>query len=430
MLPVFQSLAGLIVIPLMVWAWSENRKASVNAKAVFMVVGIIAVQFALALLLFKVPQAKLFFDALSNVVAALQAATDQGTQLVFGYLAGGPAPFDATNPQNGFVLAFKVLPLILVLSAIVRILYYWGLLQRFVGAVASVLARIVGVGGALATAAAASIVLGTIEAPLLIRPYLKTMGRGALFATMVVVMSTVAGTVMALYAGLLNASVPGAAGHLVAASLMNVPGALMLARLSVPDGFNDEASDGVKSVQVTFDDAPQSTMDALAQGVADGIQLVVSVAAMLIVVVALVALVNIILGQLPSPFEGPITLQLLLGYAFAPLALLIGIPTSEVSFAGALLGQKLILNEFLAYLSLSQTLAADPSVLSERSRLIMTYALCGFANLGSLGILVGGLTAMVPERRDEIVRLAPRAVGVGFLTTLLTASIIGCIIWP
>lgn len=426
MLPVLQSLTGLIVIPLVVWAFSENRNGRSAATMIFAVVSVIAAQFAIAFLLLRVPQAKLFFDALSNLVVALQSATAEGTKLVFGYLAGGPAPYEATNPQNGFVLAFQVLPLILVLSAIVRILYHWGILQRFVGAVSALLSRTVGTGGPLGTAAGASIILGTIEAPLLVRPYLKTMGRGALFATMVVAMSTVAGTVLALYAGMLTSSVPGAAGHLVAASIMNVPGALMLARLSVPDGF----ADGPREVTIEFENEPRSTMDALAQGVMDGVQLVASVAAMLIVVVALVALVNIAFAQIPSPTTEPITLQLLLGYAFAPLAFLIGIPFSEIEIAGALLGQKLILNEFLAYLELSKVLAADPAALSERSRLIMTYALCGFANLGSLGILIGGLTAMVPERRDEIVMLAPRAVAVGFTATLLSASIIGCIVWP
>ncbi|MEL7050046.1 MAG: nucleoside transporter C-terminal domain-containing protein, partial [Pseudomonadota bacterium] len=302
----------------------------------------------------------LFFDGIGSAVLALQAATDQGAQLVFGYLAGGPPPYDAANPQNSFVLAFRILPLILVLSAIVRILYYWGILQRFVAAVAAILTRTTGAGGPLGTAAAASIFLGTVEAPLLVRPYLKTMGRGALFATMVAVMSTVAGTVMALYAGLLSSSVPGAAGHLVAASIMNVPGALMLARLSVPEGF----AGGPKTAVIEMDDPPRSTMDALAQGVIDGIQLVATVAAMLIAVVALVALVNIMLGQLPSPFAEPVTLQLLLGYAFAPLAFLIGIPVSEAATAGSLLGQKLVLNEFLAYLDMVQLMAADPAALS------------------------------------------------------------------
>lgn len=385
----------------------------------------IAAQFVLALLLLKVPQSQVFFEALNNLVIALQKATGEGTKLVFGYLAGAPPPYEPKSPENGFVLAFRVLPLILVLSALVRLFYYWGVLQRVVAVMAWALHRITGAGGPLGTAAAASIVLGLIEAPLMIKPYLKSMGRGALFATMVVVMSTVAGTVMALYAGILSANISGAAGHLVAASLMNVPGAIMLARLSVPDGFDD----ATPAEAVGADERPRSMMDALSQGVQDGITLVATVAAMLIVFVSLVALVNIMLAQIPlsGPQDQPLTLQFILGMLFAPLALLIGIPWSETGAAGGLLGQKLVLNELLAYLEMTRIMAEEPDALSERSRLIMTYALCGFANLGSLGILVGGLTAMVPERRDDIAALAPRSLALGFITSLLSASIVGCI---
>lgn len=421
-----QSVLGIVLIPLAVWALSENRKAVTTWATLRGVIIVLSLQVFLALLMLKLPQAKVFFDGMTNGVFALQAATDQGAQLLFGYLAGGEPPFDAAKPQLGYLLAFRVLPLILVLSALVRLFYYWGILQRVVAAVAFVLRRTVGAGGPLGTASAASIFLGLIEAPLMVRPYLKDMGRGAFFATMVVVMSTVAGTVMALYASVLSTSVPGVAGHLLIASLMNVPAALMLARLSVPDGFEG----GPEAASLTLEDPPRSSMDAIAQGALDGLQLIATVASLLIVIVALVALVNIMLGQLPSPFAKPITLQLLLGLLFTPLAVLIGIPLSEASTAGALLGQKLVLNEFLAYLDFARILAEDPAALEPRSRLIMTYALCGFANLGSLGILIGGLTAMVPERRQDIVDLAPRAVAVGFVTTLLSAAIIGCMTWP
>jgi len=299
-------------------------------------------------------------------------------------------------------------------------------LQRVVAVFAFLLRHTVGTGGALGTVSASAIFMGLVEAPLMIRPYIKDMGRGALFATMVVVMATVAGTVMALYASILSTVVPGAAGHLLAASLMNIPGALMLSRLCVPDGF--EASDE-DPVGVVMEDAPKSSMDAIAQGTFEGLKLVATVGAMLIVIVSLVALVNMILAGITAPFGVRITLEQALGVLMAPVAFLIGIPWNEAFTAGELLGQKVVLNEFLAYLELAKTPLEGEGALSERSRFILTYALCGFANLGSLGILVGGLGTMAPQRRAEIVELAPRSVFVGFLATLLSAAIIGCITW-
>jgi CNT family concentrative nucleoside transporter len=284
------------------------------------------------------------------------------------------------------------------------------------------LQRTLGIGGPLATSASASVFLGLIEAPLMIRPYLKEMPRGALFATMAVTMATVAGTVMALYASILAPVVPGAAGHLIAASVINVPGALILARLAVPAGF----AEGPSTARIASDDAPASSMDAIAKGTFDGIQMVAAVAATLIVMVSLVALVNMILGQFGSFGTTRFTLQMILGYLCIPLAFIIGIPWPETATAGSLIGQKVILNEFLAYLDLLKLPAGS---LSDRSRLLMTYALCGFANLGSLGILIGGLSVLAPERRAEIAELAPRSLFIGFLATLLTAAIIGTTLW-
>jgi CNT family concentrative nucleoside transporter len=248
------------------------------------------------------------------------------------------------------------------------------------------------------------------------------MGRGALFAAMAVGMATVAGTVMALYATILEPVLPGAAGHVLAASLMNAPGALMLARLAVPTGFEG----GPATATIRLDHQPRSAMDAIAQGTVDGLKLLASVVAMLIVMVALVALANSLIGFLTGPLGAPVTLQQILGWICTPLAFLIGVPLNEATLAGSFIGQKIVLNEFLAYLDLARL---APEALSPRSRLLLTYALCGFANLGSLGIMVGGLTAMVPERRDEIIELAPKSVLVGLLATLLSAAIVGTIVW-
>ncbi|MGF1649939.1 MAG: NupC/NupG family nucleoside CNT transporter [Hyphomicrobiaceae bacterium] len=418
-----QGLIAVVAIPLIAWLISENRSAIAKRDLAVLVFGTLALQTGLAVALLLMPWTRAVFDGLGNAVLALQAATDAGARLLFGYLAGGPSPFAETDPQHLYIVAFRVLPMILVLSALVRLLYYWGVLQRVVQGFAWALQRTFGTGGPLSTGAAASIFLGLVEAPLVIKPYVAAMGRGALFAVMACTMATVAGTVMALYAAILSSAVDGAAGHIIAASLINVPAALMLSRLAVPDGFLG----GADGSEIRFETPPQSSMDAIAQGTLDGVSLVAGVAAMLIVMISLVALVNGMLGGLGEVAGAPITLQRILGVLAAPLAFAIGIPWEEATAAGALIGQKVVLNEFLAYLEL---IRQPPDALSDRSRLILTYALCGFANLGSLGILIGGLAAMVPERRAEIVELAPRALLIGFLATLLSAAIVSLLIWP
>lgn len=415
-----QAALGVIVIPLLAWMISEDRRQLATRSLLLALAGTLALQIAVALVLLKVPAAQRLFELLGLGVLVLQQATEEGARLVFGYLAGGPAPFDRNAPQNDFIIAFRVLPVILVLAAIVRLLYHWGVLQAVVHGFAYLLRRLIGIGGPLATVSASALFLGLVEAPLLIRPYLHDMGRGALFAMMCVVMATVAGTVMALYATVLAPILPGAAGHLIAASLMNIPGALILARIAVPEGFLG----GPDRAEIVLEDPPRNAIDAVTKGAMDGIQLVVAVAAMLIVFVALATMANWILGWAGKLVGVEVTLQSLLGLVLAPLAWTIGIPWSEAGTAGAILGERLILNELIAYIHLAKTSAAD---LSERSRLIMTYALCGFANLGSLGIMLGGLTAMLPERREEVIALAPRSVFVGFLATLLSAALIGLI---
>jgi CNT family concentrative nucleoside transporter len=418
---VLQSLLGIVLIPLIVWATGEGRTLAPRQVAATIAAGL-ALQAAIAIIFLKIPQASVIFDAATGVIDALQRASNAGTGLVFGYLAGAPAPFDVTRPQHGFILAFQALPLILLMSALSRLLYYWGILQRLVAALALLLQRTFGIGGPLGMSAAANVLLGMVEAPLLIRPYLKDMGRGALFATMAVGMATIAGTVMVVYASLIAPQVPGAAGHLLAASLMNVPAALLLSRLAVPDGFED----GPASAHLAIEGGPRSAMDAIVQGTTDGVRLLAAVAAMLVVMVALVALANEILGALSGLAGVRLTLQQILGWLCTPLALLLGIPWSEAGTAGALIGQKIVLNEFLAYLDLA---ALDSSALTPRSRLIITYALCGFANLGSLGIMIGGLVAMAPERRADIVALGGRSLLVGALASLLSAAVVGALSW-
>jgi CNT family concentrative nucleoside transporter len=418
MLLAAQSLLGVLAIPLLAWALAERGGRMPATTALKWVAIGLALQVGLAVALTQLPWTRTAFDALGRGVMALQAAVDAGAQLVFGYLAGGPAPFAATAPENGFVLAFRMLPMILVVSALVRLLYHWGVLQWVVTQFARLLQRSLGIGGPLATVSAASVFLGLVEAPLIVRPYLKSMGRGALFAAITVTMATVAGTVLALYATILSTSLPGAAGHLLSASVINVPAALVIARLMVCDGF----AGGPDTATITFGEPAASSVDAVVQGTMDGVQLVVGVAALLIVTIALLTLVNGMLGSFGEAVGARLSVEGLMGLAFAPAAWLLGIPWAEAGTAGALLGKKLVFNEFLAYLDLARTPSGE---LSERSRLILTYAMCGFANLGSLGISIGALTAMAPERRAEIVELVPRAVLAGMLATWLSGAVIG-----
>jgi len=414
-----QALAGVTVLPLAAWLMAGRGRGAPKQALRIALTGL-ALQFAFAGLFLEVPGLTVVFMALGRVVAGLQAATLQGVQFVFGFLAGGPAPYDVTQPQNGFVLALQALPLILVVSVLSRLLYHWGILQRVVGAISWVLERSMGVGGALGTATAANIFVGMVEAPLLIRPYLAALSGSDLFAMMTAGMATVAGTVMVIYASILAKVLPGAAGHIVIASLISAPAALTVARLMLPpaaEGVDEAAARPVPA-------GSGSVMDAIAEGTGDGLKLLANVAAMLVVMVALVAFANLILGLLPAIAGAPLTVERMAGWVAAPVVWLIGIPWSEAQFAGQLMGIKTVLNEFIAYVKL----AGAGDALSQRSRLIMTYALCGFANFGSLGIMTGGLIAMCPDRRGDILALGPRTIISGTLATLMTGAVVGVLI--
>lgn len=429
MLLQLQSLAGLVAFPLLAWLMSEDRRAARGGRLVRLVAVGIAIQIAVAGIMLNVPLVRAVFDWPGRIVEALQGATNAGMRLVFGYLAGGPAPYEAIRPEASFTLAFQALPLILLVSVLSKLFYHWGILQVVVRGFAWALAKTLGVSGAVGTSAAANIFLGMVEAPLLIRPYLASMSRAGLFATMTVGMAGIAGTVLALYASLIGNQVPGAAGHLIVASVISVPAALLLSALMVPDevrpataseeeGPHDEGNVG----KLALDDPPQSSTDAIAQGTREGVDLLVNVAAMLVVAVALVSIANMLLGWLGAPLGVSLTLERMLGWVFAPLVWLAGIPWSESVAAGGLMGMKTVLNEFVAYL---QLVALPAETLSPRSRLIMTYALSGFANLGSLGIMIGGLVAMAPSRRADILALGPRTIVSGTLATLMTAAVVG-----
>lgn len=411
---IYQGILGLAVLIAIAWALSEHRRA-VNWRNVLVA---LVLQLVLALLLLRVPPVWRGLMALNGAVDALSGATRAGTAFVFGYLGGGGAPYEIRNAGASFILGFQALPLILVISALSALLWHWRVLPAVIGAFSWMLQRVLGIGGAVGLSSAANIFTGMVEAPLLIRPYMPLLTRSEMFVVMTGGMATVAGTVMILYAGFLEPVIPGALGHILAASVISLPAAILIAQTMIPETSQPTETRHFASVKYA------SAMDAIASGTQQGVSLLVGVIAMLIVLVALMALVNLGLGALPDAFGAPLTAQRILGWAFAPLMWLIGIPMNEASAAGALMGTKTILNEFIAYIDLAGAGGAD---LSARSRLIMLYALCGFANFGSLGIMIGGLSALAPERRAEIVQLGMRSILAGTLATLMTGAIIGLI---
>jgi concentrative nucleoside transporter, CNT family len=420
-----QSLLGLLLLPLVAFILCERRGSITPRRLARIVLAGLGLQVLIAGIMLHVPASRAAFDWIAGLIAALQEATASGMRLVFGYLAGGPAPFAAVHPETSFILAFQALPLILIISVLSKLFYHWGLLQPVVRVVGRALERAFGITGPVGTSAAANIFLGMVESPLLVKPYLAAMSRGGLFATMTVGMAGVAGTVLALYATVLEPTLPGAAGHLIVASVISVPAGLMVAELMVPDPAT--AAHGEDGGEIVVPDPPHSAMDAIAQGTREGVELLVNVTAMLIVVVALVALANRVVGFFGAQLGWTLSIEEMLGWAFAPVAFLLGIPWSECATAGTLLGTKTVLNELIAYLRLAEL---APQALSGRSRLILTYALCGFANFGSLGIMIGGMAAMVPARRAEIVNLGARTLISGTLATLMTAAVVGAMTPP
>ena len=409
---IFQPLLGIIILLSLAWLLSENRRQINPTHALLGV----AIQALLAVAFFKIAFFAELFLWLNHALLQLSEATRAGTSFVFGYLGGGDLPFTLHENGNSMVLALQVLPLILVISALSAVLFYWRVLPLVVRGFAWLLRGSLRIGGALGLGTAANVFLGMVEAPLLVRPYLNSMTRSELFSLMTCGMATVAGTVIVVYGAILSDALPGALGHIIAASVISVPAALTISRLMIPE--TNALTDG----ELTPPQQASSTMDALTRGTTDGVQLLVNIIAMLIVLVAVISLVNHMLEALPTVFGEPLTLQRMAGALFAPLTWALGVPWSEAGTAGALLGTKTVLNEFIAYLNMA---ALPDGALSPHSKLIMTYALCGFANPGSLGIMIGGMGAMAPERRREIVELGPKAIIAGTLATCMTGALAG-----
>jgi CNT family concentrative nucleoside transporter len=412
-----QSLVGVVVVIAICWAISEERRRFPWKLAV----GAVALQAVLVLALFGLPALRAALTGVGHAVDGLANSTQAGVAFVFGFLAGTPSqPYPLTNPALLFVFAFRVLPVILVVCALAALLWHWRILRWITQGFGFVFEKTMGLRGAPALATAATVFMGQVEGPIFIRGYLASLSRSELFLLIAVGMACVSGSTMVAYATILKDVLPNAAAHVLTASIISAPAGVLLARIIVPRHAEAEApgalDDGGQTK--TYD----SSVDALIKGTNDGLQIVLNVAATLIVFVAIVAIVNGLLGLLGDVGGAPISVERVLGLIFAPFAWTLGVSWHDAPTAGSLLGVKLVLTEFTAFIRLGAIPAAD---LDHRTRIIMTYALCGFANIASVGINVAGYTVLVPERRAEVMGMVWKAMIAGFLATCLTAAVVG-----
>ena len=405
-----QGIFGVLFLIVVAWLCSERRD-QIDVR--FLGIGLLA-QFSLAFLFFQVPLISDILMSLNFIIAAIEAATLEGTRFLFGYLGGGSEPFEVSEGGYLYLFAFRVLPNVIVFCVLIAVLWYWKILPKVVTGFGFLLRRVFKVSGAVGTSAAATLFLGMVETPMIIRAYLTKLTRSEFFTVMTCGMSTVAGSVMIIYANTLSDIIPGAIGHIVVGSVLNIVGAIYVSRIIVPEDSTPTSTDKFEDLGYS------STMDAITRGTQDGLKLALNIGGMLLVIISLVALVNGVLGLLEISGE-PLSLQRMLGWLFSPLAWLIGVPWSEAHLAGNLMGSKIVLNEMIAFIEL----AALGNDLSENSRLVLLYALCGFANFGSLGILIVGLSTLVPERKTDYLSLAPKSLISGNVVTFITASLVG-----
>jgi CNT family concentrative nucleoside transporter len=411
-----QSLLGLVVVLGICWALSEDRRRFPWKMAL----GAIALQAVMVAALFGLPTLRAVLVGVGHAVDGLANSTQAGVAFVFGFLAGTPdQPYPLTNPGTMFVFAFRVLPVILVVCALAALLWHWRILKWITQGFGFVFEKTMGLRGPPALATAATIFMGQVEGPIFIRSYLPTLSRSELFMLIAVGMACVSGSTMVAYATILKGVLPNAAAHVLTASIVSAPAGVLLARILVP---RDAAAEKPQTLEPESDKVYDSSVDALIRGTNDGLTIVLNVGATLIVFVALVAMINGVLGLLPPIAGAPLSVERALGVIFAPLAWTLGIPWHDAPTAGSLLGVKLVLTEFTAFIKLG---AIPADGMAERSRVIMTYALCGFANIASVGINLAGYSVLVPERRNEVVGMVWKAMLAGFLATCLTASVIG-----
>lgn len=383
----------------------------------------IGLQVILAFLILKVSAVQFVFEKASYGISKLKDATIAGTSFVFGYLGGGDIPFAFAQGKSigdAFIFAFQPLAMIMVVSALAMLLFHWGILQIIVKGFSWALRKTLHIGGALGVCCAAKVFLGQTDAPLLIRPYLNKFSRSELFTVMTAGMATTSSTLLVLYATILEKTISNPISHILTASIISIPAAVVMARIMVPHEGENTTGDLVTPYRFS------GSMDAVSQGANDGMKLFLAIVAMLIVTLALVALLNIMLGVLPQWEGEAITIQKILGYLMSPMAWLMGIPWEEAVHAGKLLGVKTTLNEVVAFITLADL---PKQALSTHSDLIMTYALCGFANFSSIGIQIGAIGSMVPDRRTEIISLSFKALIAGTLASCMSGTIVGILHW-
>ncbi len=409
---VFQGFLGLSFFLFFAFLLSENR-SKISWKSTFL--GIFT-QFSLAVLILKVTIVRDVFLWVSTGIEALKESMLEGTSFVFGYLGGAPLPFPLKTGGNSFIFMFQALPMIIIISALAMLLFHWRIIPVIVKVFSWAFQKSLRVGGALGVCAAAKIFFGQTEAPLLIKPYLPQFSRSELFTVMTAGMATTSISLLVLYSAILEGAIHQPITHILTASIISVPAAIVISRIMIPQTTIETSGDLVLPYEFS------NAMDAISQGTIDGTRLMLNIASMLVVALALVALVNKILGTLPYWGNQALTLQLIMGYLLAPVTWLMGIPSSETVAAGSLLGTKTILNEVAAFIGLSHF---APGTLSPVSSLIMIYALCGFANLGSIAIQIGGIGGMVPSRRHEVISLGFKALLAGTIASCMSGTIVG-----
>ena len=412
---IIQSLIGIVVLILIALPFSESIQ---EIKVKFIIYALL-IQTSLAFILLEIPFISSFFDVMSIAVESLRLSAIEGSSFVFGYLGGGEAPFEISNNQNLPIFAFTFLPMLIFLSALSALLWHWKILPFLIKLLAKLFEKPLDAKGPIGLAATANIFLGQLEAPLLIKPYLNKMNQRDLLIIMTVGMSTIAGSVMVLYITWLDDKFLGVIGHFLTASILSVPAAIMFSNILIPSAQTElkTAKEDLKMYE--------SSMDAISVGTKDGLNMFLSVIASLIVFLSLVALADFMLGIIPNVYGEPLSLQRIAAFIFAPIAWLMGIPFSEIIPAGNLLGTKTIFNELIAFNDLRDL---DTNILSERSQLIMLYGICGFANISSVGILLGGLSAICPDIRGTLLKIAFRALFAATLASCLTGTVVSLFI--
>jgi len=418
-----QGLIGLSVLLGLAWLVSENRSARPGWR---WIAGAIALQFAIALIVTRVPFVWTLVGYANSAVAAIERATLVGSSYMFGYTGGAPIPFVMRpGAEEPVIVAFQILPLIIVFSALAALLWHWGVLRAAVRGLSWALRKTLGVSGVVGLGAGSTMFLGVVETPLVLKAWFARMSRSDLFAIMVLIMATISGAILVLYATTLSQTVPNAVGHMIVASLISLPAAVLVARLMVPP-LADAAPDIEPGEAPPTDLKYESSMDALIRGTADGVTLVLAVLGIIIVIFALVNLADQLLLLLPLIDGAPLTLQRIFGWLFAPAMWSVGVPWDQATAAGGLMGTKAILNEYVAYLELA---ALPAGTLDPRSLVIVTYSLCGVANLASVGLIVSTVGTLCPERRADVASLGVRSWLAGNIVSLMTGAVIGLVTW-